>query len=452
MPSLFQRSSLRSALGVATALLATNCAHDEAAAPSIVANTTTADAVASDLVAARAIAASDWANGKLTSAIIPVSAQRPLPNVVLGGAPFVKSNNPESFTSTGWLTQHAYAHPSRGGSNTWLSGSFNIFTSHYNKTGSTAFMQIILVNPHSTPVTITYRGAITGSGEAGDANGVKGRSNYYLTSEKLLTLPTAVTTATIPANGGAVAIAVKQMNNGGSIEGTFFVTAAAPGVFSYVVATATNSLNDALALAHNPATRRPATGNIERPSTASPFAFGKESGVYGFSNIKANVPVPMPTGVGNIGLSVNIAGYGATPDSPYIQTSPSNKNGSGQTLRLTDSALRTACNYGHEYNLTLVLQNPVNRPRKVRVWFAANSNTSGRGLTFNSAMQFNSQGPFKVLTYDAVPKQELTVVSPTNAASAPLTVGPNGTLSVPVRFFTAGLSSAGSHFILETQD
>lgn len=441
-----------SALAMAGALLTSACSHDPEAVPSQVASTTsTADAVTPDLVPARAIVATDWINGRLNTAItalVPVTAQRPMPNVVLGGVPFVKSNNPESFSSLGWLMQHTYADAARGGNNTWLSGNFNVFVSHYNKTAGTAYLQVILVNPHSTPLTVSYRGAITTSGEAGDANGVRGRSNYYVTSERLLTLPATVTTQTIPAKG-AIAISVKQMNKGGSIEGVFFVNAAAPGVFSYVVATGSTQLSEAVALAHTPSSRRAATGNIEVPQT---LAFGKEAGVYAFSKVSADVPIPMPAGIGHMGLSVNIAGYGVTPDSPFIQTAPPAQNGSGQSLRLKDSAYRTACNYGHEYNLTLRLSNPLSRPRRVRVWFAANTATSGRGLTFNSAMQFNGAGPFKVLTYDAVPKQELTVVSPTNATSAPLTVPANSTLSVPVRFFVAGLSSAGSHFILETQD
>jgi hypothetical protein len=328
--------------------------------------------------------------------------------------------------------------------------------SHYNKTGGSRHLQVILVNPQSTALTVSYRGAVTGSGDAGFnlGGGVTGRSNYYVTSERLLTLPTTMTSVTIPA-GGAVALLAKQMNNGGSVDGTLYVstpsTAPASGVYAYVVATNTNALSEAVSLAHTPATRRAATGNIEKPVGTT--AFGKEAGVYGFSKVTADVPVPLPTSSGahNLGIWVNFAGYTATPDQPSIQTAPPQTNGSGQSLRLTDSALRTACNYNHEYNITFRLSNPSSTPRRVRIWFAA-VRKSGRTLSFNSAMQFNNKGIFQVLTTDTSLKRELTVVSPTNNASAPITVPANGVLNVPARFFVAGLSSAGSQFMFETVD
>jgi len=66
-------------------------------------------------------------------------------------------------------------------------------------------------------------------------------------------------------------------------------------------------------------TRRAATGNIEASQT---LAFGKEAGVYAFSKLTADVPLPLPSCIGHLGLSVNISGYGPTPDSPFIQTTP----------------------------------------------------------------------------------------------------------------------------------
>jgi hypothetical protein len=174
--------------------------------------------------------------------------------------------------------------------------------------------------------------------------------------------------------------------------------------------------------------------------------------VYAFSKITADVPVPLPSAKAYLALGINYGSYGPGVNSPFIQTSPPYQNGSGQTLRLSDSGYRTNANYGHEYSITLRLSNSLSRARRVRVWFAANSNITGRGITYNGALQFNALSPLKVLTYDAVPKQELTVTSPTNLTSAPVTVGANSTLSIPVRFFVPGLASAGSHIILETQD
>lgn len=467
-----------SALGLTGVLLTVGCSRDNSApAPSVINSTTVSDAAAADLIAAPPISASHWASGSLANvpadqlaSIVPIERGRAMPGVSLGGNSFVKSNNPESFgpnsagaNNNGWLTQHAYTHagngtagdPARGGNNTWLSGNFQIYVSHYNKTGGSRYLQVILVNPQSSALTVSYRGAVTGSADTGFnlGGGVTGRSNYYVTSERLLTLPTTMTSVTIPA-GGAVALLAKQMNNGGSVDGTMYVNTGSSlpssGVYAYVVATNTNSLNEAVSLAHTPGTRRAATGNIEKP-TAS--AFGKEAGVYAFSKVTADVPVPLPTSLGahNLGIWVNFAGYTATPDQPSIQTAPPQTNGSGQSLRLTDSGLRTACNYNHEYNITFRLNNPSSTPRRVRIWFAA-VRKSGRSLSFNSAMQFNNRGIFQVLTTDTSLKRELTVVSPTNNASAPITVPANGTLTVPARFFVAGLSSAGSQFMFETVD
>ncbi|WP_046245375.1 hypothetical protein [Hymenobacter terrenus] len=449
------RTTAPLALSITALLAASSCSREESTtpAPTPTGTTATSNAVAADLVPAPALTAESWTNGFLTSTgvVVPENRQKGLPNVVLGGVPFVKSNNPEKFTSTGWLVQHAYTHPTRGGNNTWLSGNFNIYVSHLNGTGALAYLQVILVNPHSTPITVSYRGSILTSGEAGDANGVIGKSNYYTVSERLLTLPTTVTTKVIPA-GGAVFVALKTMNPSGSADGTLFVNAGSPGVFTYVVATATDKIEEGLALASASATRRPAAGNIKPPSTA---AFGTEAGVYAFSKVTADAPVPLPAGIGHIGLTVNYAGYTPIPNSSFIQTAPPSQNGSGQTLRLGDSAYRTCGNYNHEYNINLRLQNPLSRPRRVRVWFAANAITADRQLLYNGAFQFNGSGPVKVLITPATsatnrPKQELT--ADVNGNSLPLTVAAGATLNVPLRFFIPGLASAGSHIILETQD
>ena len=443
-------------LGVAACLLlATGCAREaDEVSVSTAQAVASADAVASDLIAAPPLTAGSWTLESSTVAmpqpIIPSSQHKALPNVLLAGGPIVTSNNPESFTSTGWLAQHTYVHPTRGGNNTWLSGTFGVYVSHYNKTGVSVYLQVIAQNPHlDRSINVSYRSAITSSSEAGDANGVRGRSNYYVASEKALNFAnTVVTTKTIPA-GGAVLLSLKAMSNGGSVDGAMLVTADAPGIFTYVVAAPDQYIESGLALAHASATRRPATGNIKSPSAST---FGTEAGVYAFSKITADVPVPLPSAKGYLALGVNYGSYGPIVDSPFIQTSPAGQNGSGQTLRLSDSGYRTNGNYGHEYTISLRLSNPLSRPRRVRAWFAANTNTSGRGLTYNGAMQVNGISALKVLTYDAVPKQELTVVSATDLASAPLTVGANTSTTLQLRFFVPGLASAGSHIILQTQD
>ncbi|GAA4346348.1 hypothetical protein GCM10023185_00770 [Hymenobacter saemangeumensis] len=447
------RSAFYPTLGLAASLLlASSCSHEEAEAPALAALTTEADAVSADLVAAPAIAASNWTAGRFTGSIVPLGSQRAMPNVTLGGNPIVKSNNPEKFTSTGWLTQHTYTHPSRGGNNAWLSGNFNIYVSHYNGLTTQAYLQVLAVNPHAYPITVSYRGSILTSSEAGDSRGILGKSNYYMVTENMLRLPSTVTSKTIPARG-AVLLALKRLNSGGSVDGTLLVNAASPGVFTYVVATNTDRIDEGLSLAHNPSTRRPATGNIKPPTVKD---FGTEAGVYGFSKVTATPNVPLPGGIGHIGISVNYAGYEETVASPYVQTAPANRNGSGQILRLFDSSYRTNGNYGHEYNVTLRLQNTLARPRRVKVWFASNAHTATRGLLYNGAMLFNGSTrqvvtkPIKTVPNEPFnARQELTVV---NGVSQPLLIGANSTLNVPVQFYIPGLSSAGAHFILETQD
>ena len=368
----------------------------------------------------------------------------------------MKSNNPETFTSTGVLAYHDGKGP-RGGGEKKLK-KFGIFVSHQNAPKApTRYVQVIAVNPGATPVKISAQGSALTGADRRAFGGYTGRSPYYLVSDDMLNGRTPNKYSGTISPGGAVQLYQTVLKGGGGVEGILQTEVTdGEGVYTYVVVTNGPGLNEAVELAVGP-NRKMATGNIKPQSEDDPAtpknesAFGTEAGVYSASKYTGTVPVPLPECDAYMGLSINEAGYKPVPDSARTQSVGPLAGGKGESLALADSSVRTHGNYGHEYNITLVLRNNQSTPRTVRVWFShtaayvsptPNPNQRTASFYFNGSVQFN-KGIAQVLITPKKATQELTI--------APIVVGPGQEVRVPLRYFPPGMSSAGQQLILESK-
>jgi hypothetical protein len=375
-----------------------------------------------------------WTIGRLTTPIVPIIKQQVLTTWTLTGSSILESNNPERIDSPGWLYQSEYPDEKRGGNRATLQGDFRVYVSHINGQETLGYFQIIATNPNKTPLIITFTGSVLTSREAGDGQGVLGKSNYYQVSEKALSNSLPRQTKSIDP-GKTVLLSLKRLNPKTSVDGLLQVHSTG-GVFVSVVATKTPYVEEGVRLL---AARQPATGNIKPPSSRT---FGTGAGIYPTWGVKATPTLDLLPTVAHLGLSINYADYELNPTNPNVQTALCQRNAAKQSLCLRDSSPRSQGNYGREYTIMLNVVNPNPAPQTVRVWFASNGITANRTLLYNGAVSFNNAIQ-QVITTPSRPRQQLT--------STPLLVKPQSTLTIPLRFFIPGLSSAGKAIIVETQ-
>ncbi len=378
-----------------------------------------------------------WTVGKLVTPIVPIINQQVLATWTLTGNSLLESNNPERIDSVGWLYQHQYTDIKRGGNKATLQGNFRLYISHINGQKIPGYLQIIVTNPHTTPLTITFKGSVLTSREAGDSRGVLGKSNYYKVSETALSALSDLspTRTKSIAPGKTVLLSLKRLNPKTSVDGLLQVHST-QGVFVTVLATKTPYVEEGVRLLAN---RQPATGNIKSPTSRT---FGTGAGIYPTWGLLATPTLTLPPTIAHLGLSINYADYELNPTNLNVQTSLCQRNTANKTLCLIDSSVRSNGNYGREHNIRLKVVNPTTAPQTVRVWFASNAIMADRTLLYNGAISFNDVIQ-PVVTTPTRPRQELT--------SIPLLVAPQSTLTIPLRFFIPGLSSAGQALIIETQ-
>ncbi|UTA48293.1 DUF3370 family protein [Simiduia sp. 21SJ11W-1] len=360
--------------------------------------------------------ASDWQTGALNGDIVDPTLLEPLA-IEIDTRKIWKSNNPETVEGDGWLMQSGRVDALRGGSAYPLSGCFDVYLFHINKSGSTKYVHLLASNPNGTSVTITGRGSMYNNSEK-PLVGAGGGLNYQVVYDFLFNTPrTTFNTSIAPSTAKElVKIPLSSM-----IDGRYEICAS-KGVYLYTVATSNGSANDAVNLSQS----NPAPGFIAQPDVDK---FGREAGVYQGSGVQAVQVIDLPVGQGHIGFNFNTTNKIYT----YLQDQTS-----GAVMHLGDSSDRTHGNYGHRYQVTLHVKNTQSFARTVSFSFASNLTGSGPSFTWNSPAKLNGslkniyvtpQNPAQFLNSYSVPAQ--------------------GSRSITLDLYVPGLITTNQQLILE---
>ncbi len=365
-----------------------------------------------------------WLNGLLLDTqkvadnnLVPMS-------LTLGGYKIFKSNNPEIFYGTGWLSQNARTHPTRGGQSSAVSGCTNVYYFHINRSGATAYLHLLASNPQSSAVTLSAKGSTYNNSQK-PLGGV-GTGQSYAVAKDWRAGSFGVNFSNRPvAPSTATEVSKIIVNPSNMVDGRFEVCASA-GVYLYTVITTTGTTSDAISKSQG----GPASGDIY---STGPNAYGREAGVYSASLASGLTNVVLPT-VANkhIGFSYNTS----SKFNAELQ-----EQTAAFTSRLSDSADRTYGNYGHKFDNTFRLFNTTTLSRMVRLSFAssftATSNTPS--FTFSTPATINGVN-FDVWTTPTRPKQVI----------GNYTIAANGSIDLRLTMFIAGLGVANQQVIVET--
>ncbi|MFI0724168.1 DUF3370 family protein [Streptomyces sp. NPDC021224] len=365
---------------------------------------------------------------------VPRDQLRQLPGAAGGPQMFV-SNNPETFTGTGWLAQCGRTTANRGGAAHPLTGTFPVYLYHQNGTGRTAYVHVLVSNPGPSPVTVSARGSVWTNGDkplVQDPTQRAGTGPCYATSQDWATgnLRTYLP-ATVLAPGAMAQVAVVPLSSS-IVDGLLEVTATGGGVYVYTAATADGDTATAINSTQHDETAAP--GNTA-PQTDT--TYGREAGVYAASAWDTGVVgVDVPAAGSFLGLAVNTT---QRQVAALDQTVPA-------VAALSDSSQRSWGNYGMRYAVRLQLANPSQNARTVALTFGSNvtAATDVPGDTWNGAA---------TLTVDGGTPQLTTVYVRPTAPRCPLgtfLLPPGGRTLVELDFEVPGLITAGSQLLLES--
>lgn len=361
------------------------------------------------------IAEFDWTNGTLSTPSIPIDMLKPLTGEPEGN-PIWKSNNPELVDGEGWLMQNERSDDQRGGSAFPLSGLFNIYLFHINRSNSlTRTLHVLIKNPNETAVTISGKGSMFTNAQ----HPLKGRGtgqSFHVARNWLLDTNLTSFSKTIEP-GATEEIDQATLNPRNMVDGRFEVDASAD-VFAYTVVTSSGDRTDAI----NATTGFPALGDIRTPGSNR---LGREAGICASSIWAGTTEIDLPASPAHIGFCLNTS-------NPQDQTVE-------YAMRLSDSALRTFGNYGHKYDVTLKLNNLSNRMRQVRLSFASSANNPNLSRTYS--------GP--ILVNDTLIDIFTTPTDPVNVIDT-VAIPPNDSFSVRITFFVPGLITIPQQLILES--
>jgi hypothetical protein len=334
------------------------------------------------------------------------------------GPPVFTSNNPETFTGTGFLYQAARPAPTRGGTSHPLSGRFGVYLHHLTASARPLSLVLFVTNPGTAPVTVSARGSGYAQGET------PGLPDPQVALEWLTDAPATTVPATALPSERPLAIWTKTVPPGREVDGRFEVEASAP-VYVYLVATENGGLDEAVALS-----RTEAPGNIHPPGNPPP-PLGREAGVYAHDRWRGVWSVDVPPGPAFVGYPVNTATGGGYRQ---VQAFPA-------LTRFADSSAEAVGMYGNTYDLTVTLRHDGGPgDRRVRVLFAGN-------VAASSALSFQWNGP--VRTDGQVSSVRLTPAAPVAELVAPLTLRPGEARTVHVELPVPGLISITEALILE---
>ncbi|MFB7652981.1 MULTISPECIES: DUF3370 family protein [unclassified Streptomyces] len=364
---------------------------------------------------------------------VPREALLPLPGAMTGPE-MVVSNNPETVTGAGWLTQHSRAGAARGGRARPLSGTFPLYLYHQNDTGGQAYLHVLISNPQASPVTVSMRGAAWTNADkplVQDPASRAGTGPCHATSLDWLTGATRTYLGTTSVAAGRAVQAARIPMTGTILDGRFEITASG-GVYVYTVVTTDGSATTAINLSQTDSAW--ARGNIASQTATT---YGRESGVYAGSQWRTGrVTIEAGPPGSHLGLAVNTTQRQvATLD----QTAPA-------TAALTDSSQRSWGNYGARYDIDLALRNTGSTARTVDLTFG--SNVTGTqdvpGNTWNGAVAVREDGgPRRTQTVYVRPTVPRDLIG-----RYVLAAGQERT--VALEFYVPGLITAGSQLLLES--
>lgn len=193
------------------------------------------------------------------------------------GQPLVVSNNPEKFFTTGYLLRMSQHTAGRGDIRHSLSGSFAIYIHHLSKVPSNIDLVIALHNTGSSPVWVSFNGALQMTKDPHGAWGQPpygyGGPNAAAANGYFFKDPSrGYHQGTLSIRPGAVAILKRHRTSyGAEVDGRYEVNVSGGSVAVDVIAVDPNTSQAQFAGLP--------TAKGEMASTA-PGAYGRASGVY----------------------------------------------------------------------------------------------------------------------------------------------------------------------------
>lgn len=371
----------------------------------------------------RVRSASDWTPGPLAGPIVPPDTLQPL-SFQTAGPPILKSNNPEVIQGDGWLMTNSPRAEDRQGSESVLRGTFCIFLFHINKAGSSKFLHLLITNPQSQPVLLSGMGSMLTNRQEPLRRRPGRGLNVRVARHWLHGSHRTRFDAIVLEPGRSLVVDRAGLRNRAMVDGRFQITAEG-GVHVSTVVTSRGGSADAV----NASCGGPAAGEIFSPG---PDRFGREAGICATSVLTGVTAIEVPAPEAHLGLCLNTS----NKFDPHLQdhTSPF-------AMRLGDSSDRTYANYGHAYDLTLLLTNPSAALRKVRLSFATNlvSTVNRPSFAFHAPIQVN----------DAIQDVYVRPTDPLQVLGT-YAIAAGAGQSVRLRYFVPGLISIGQQLIVES--
>ncbi len=296
------------------------------------------------------------APGADTNTALSVDHLKPLPGA-LDNRPLIASNNPEMFTSPGYLLRTSGPSGARGDISSTFDKGFDLYIHHLNKVKGVSAVNLVVIlrNPSARPVTVDLDGALQ---QTGDAKGGWGHGKEGFGGPNAVAADGAMTRDAskghqskklVIAPGGSVRAVVHRVNHGAEIDGRFVVNSDGP------------ISCDLLAEARAADNQNPGMAEGHMASTA-PGALGRASGVYQGANwTYRGGPIPIPEVGQASGYLVSGTKYQQKIQNQAPQASK----------RYTDSSQGVEGCYGVRYDLAFPLHNPGTSTRKVQVAFTA---------------------------------------------------------------------------------
>ncbi len=385
------------------------------------------DAVNQMPLAGVAVNTSAWTSGSLpittdiTQQILPTTSLLPL-NVSYSGNKIFKCNNPEIVRGNGWLMQNARTDAGRGGATFALSGTNTAYLFHINKSGATKYIHLLVSNPNAAAITVSSKGSYYNNIEKPLSIKATGPS-YFVAKDWLNnTLRQPQTTATSIAQGTVKEIFKIVMNNNNLVDGRFEITTSG-NAYYYTVITSTGNLADAI----NASQGSFAAGDY---FTESANAYGREAGIYEFTQINADNSLTLPSLPSYMGFALNTA-------NKFFPTLENQTTAALMTM--SGAATKSYGNYGHRYSVKFNITNSSNSNKTLKLYFASNAiNAAQTNATWNGPIKMNN-AVIDVYTALNAPRQQLST----------WTIQP-GQFNVTLDFFVPGLITTNQQLIFET--
>jgi hypothetical protein len=381
--------------------------------------------------------AADFTPGLLTTAIVP-----PAQLFNLGGSLsnniIAASNNTEIINQPGWLFRPP---TNTSGQRVPLSGNFNFYLYHDNRSGQQLYLHLFISNPNTSSIAVSALGSIFTSNQYSGFNGHGFGPSYQVALNTLnnsnhninvqnVNVPKFVSGG--PANWTRLALITlpDRRTIDGRLSLKSFSSTVPANCYVYLVASTSTSASVAFTTAQ---TGPQAVGTFV---TEDPNEFGRELGIYSKSGWAGATNINLPATAGHLGLCINTTSKFAIPGTQqqFLQ----DQNAPAIAV-INGAASKTYGNYGHYYDLGLNLTNNTGVMRRVKVYFASNITGSGPSFTYHGPLLQN--GVLKELfVTPTAPKQLL----------ADWQVPP-GLFDATFKFYIPGLITANSQLVVESQ-